>query len=485
MARYPSLEGISTASSPQESLRVLDLALTNPRFALEELDNVAELLPQLALLAQSCDDDSLASRCFGIGSPLLSAISRLSSSYAVQFSSLPHVLADLLIAQKLGMRRFGSCRFVGYFCSPGSKVDISSKCLILSATDYWWLVFILLGEDKKIQSTGNFIPSSVPAFSRPLEIQSYGKLLEDLLRVFVDSSDDKQQRQAKFLIACICDFWLETGSPPLKVVLGVVGVVGGSRDFRRFAEAKGGTGRIPSIALILLPALAEFLHKRGHTVMAIKIWSRIANLAIGQSSHVLNALKDCIDTLPSLLTQPKILELSENMSSDLNDALLVALDPSLLPVTSPFIKANEMVMQMIGIACQTEAVRNAAMNAGLRVSTQVKRLEPLTSSAIDHKPTSIKVKTFTGNIWSRPIQRNECHVLVPLLMRLAWSSDNLFYIPHKDKLPKTQWVRYLAKWSFICFLTLAAVFPLQNLYLRLFFGLLGCFAFYRALSNSC
>jgi hypothetical protein len=109
-------------------VKVLDEALKDGTLAREaSYEMLAELVPLLpVLLSESLhSDDNMFDRCFGVKSPLLSIISRISSHFLLPLSLLP----SFLRSPKLWR--------------PLSTVD-GDRALSLPARDYFYLTMVLL-----------------------------------------------------------------------------------------------------------------------------------------------------------------------------------------------------------------------------------------------------------------------------------------------------------------------------------------------------
>ena len=363
-----SLHEVVSANSRGEALRLLDQALRNPRFAIEDLEGLAETLPSIALIladAASASQDEALFRCFNMSSTLVAALARIPSSqqYALPLRLLPRHLADVILTSAIVRKKYGSIHFPNYFTSSASRVDPATKSLILSAEDYFFFSFILLpildqsvlqwSPTKREWNSPRNRGTALPAPPVDATIDSsqsiYDRLLSSYIKGFCESVSERDKSRGLFLLSVIVDLWLFTDGVELSTWLNptlltstavAVTCVVSLKDFGASAQAPSSSVfplRLPREASLLLPSVVSILRGaiagKSRSSSDLEVTAGILNLwiclcepaALKVWLNFIAQYKDAFELIPLLLSQPPLVDFIADLSSSSNpDSLLSA-----------------------------------------------------------------------------------------------------------------------------------------------------------------
>ena len=370
----------------------------------------------------------------------MAAIMRLPpvAQYVIPLSALPRHLADVILISFL-RRNLQTCQFLRHFQSPHSKVDTTTKSLVLSAEDYWWFSFIFAR-----------VSSTIPG-------PAYSKLLADYLTRFTTSLTDK--RRCLYLQALIADLWLSTDcidSPQLlsAATLAIHRAKKGplfssSLAFLKSAvssQARSSTdpqiacgliGMFNAVAEIdqgvesmkLLPALLSH-----PTIQEYVVFGSSATTQIPLSS-----------LLPSSISTPQI----NPLQNDLRATFRIALSTPALPTTLPLFKSPELTFELWS-RCSDFVDQTLAESAGIggvfKPREQNERaLLTVSESATSSLTRKLKIQAVFGTDWHRPVGPHECGWMIPLTCSFANWIDRKF-LGLVSVCPVTTWPRFLASW---------------------------------------
>ena len=542
-----SLQEVVSANSRGEALRLLDQALRNPRFAIEDLEGLAETLPSIALiLADSTtgSQDEAIFRCFNMHSTLVAALARIPSSqqYALPLRLLPRHLADVILTSSIVRKKYGSIHFPNYFTSTTSRVDASTKSLILSAEDYFYFSFVLL--PILDQSVLQWTPSKrdwtspkskvKPWTNPPAEVTTdmahysiYDRLLSSYIRSFCESVSERDKSRGLFLLSVIVDLWLFTDGVELSTWLTptlltstavAVSCVVSLKDFGASAQAASSSLfplRLPREASLLLPSVVSILRGaiagKSRSSSDLEVTAGILNLwiclcepaAAKQWQNFISQYKDAFELIPLLLSQPPLVDFTADLAAAANpDSLLsakgvdslvlgtagvlkVALSPSVIDISRELIAKDDRVFQQ---AFNLVATCSSTAAAEIHALAEKQGLAGLfiQSPRMRHPRPSPRLKPSRMTV---PIYRDS----VNQWMLPASSAEASLLLPLLLSLaqwidsirgipvsqqPETTWVRSLGKWRTIWAISMVSFFLFEDSTLRLCFGSFGAWTFF-------